>query len=307
VTVLAPYLKQRFVDSNGAALYLGTVATFAAGGNTPIATFKDSAGIATNTNPITLNPRGECDIWLLPNVAYKLQVNDQFGNLVWTVDNVVSSQLITLYGGVDTGGANAYLLNFTASFTAYADGIIIVWIPANTNTGPSTINVNGLGVVNIINPDGSALAGNQIVANQPAQILFKAGSFELITPAVTANNFFIGAWVGFSAPPASTSISYRRTGNMAAITFNPQTGTSGGGSGTSFQLTGLPAIIQSTVLTQLVSCLGMTDNGAVITTASLARVNAGGFIDFFKDPSLGAWTAAGAKGFNSRTTIIYTL
>lgn len=302
-TVLSPYLKQRFVDANGAALYLGTVSTFAAGTNTPIVTYKDSLGIATNTNPITLNPRGECDIWLQPNVAYKIQVNDAQGNLIWTIDNIVNSQLITLYGGVDTGSVNAYVLNFTANFTAYADGIIIYLIPANSNTGPSTINVNGLGIVNIVNPDGSALQTRQIIANQPAQILFKAGSFELITPSVVLNNSFNCTWNGFSVAPSSASVSYRRTGNITALTFGgvPLTGTSNSGS---FTMTGIPVIAQGGPLFQLIPCLGMIDNAVTLTSAGIALVTPGA-IQFFKDPTQPAWTSSGAKGFSQFVTLVF--
>jgi hypothetical protein len=304
-TVLAPYLKQRFVDANGAPLYLGTVNTYAAGTNTPIVTYKDSTGISTNTNPITLNPRGECDIWLLPNVAYKFQVNDALGNLIWTEDNVINSQLITLYGGVDTGGVNAYVLTFAASFTAYVDGIVIIWIPANTNAGSSTINVNGLGVVNIVNPDGSALGPNEIVASQPAQILFKAGAFQLITPATTASKSATIAWTGAAL---STTITYRKTGNLAAITFPVGTALS---TSTSLSLSGLPAAITSTVLSQNVPCLGMTDNGVALATASMAIVAANGTITFYKDPSQTLWTNGGQKGFNGAAgggvTIVYPL
>lgn len=305
-TVLAPYLKQRFVDANGAPLYLGTVGTFAAGTNNPIVTYKDSAGIATNTNPITLNTRGECDLWLVPNTAYKITVNDQFGNLVWTVDNIVNSQLITLYGGVDTGSANAYILNFAANFSAYADGIIIVWIPANTNTTTSTINVNGLGVVNIVNPDGSALFGNQIVANQPAQLLFKGGSFELITPAISALNSFAVTWGGFGTPPAQPNVFYRRTGNLVALTFGatPLTGVS---NATTFSLGGLPAIIRPSIVTQTLSCVGLIDNGANVTTPSVAQVLSGGSINFYKDLTLGVWTGTGNKGFAVPISLVYPL
>lgn len=187
VTVLAPYLKQRFVDANGAALYLGTVSTFAAGTSTPIVTYKDAAGVATNTNPITLNPRGECDLWLVPNTAYKIQVNDAQGNLIFVEDNVVNSQLLTLYAGVDTGAANTYLLNFTAQFTAYVDGIVLYWIPSHTNTGASTVNVNGLGVLNIINQDGSGLSAGELLANNIAVMMFKGTGFQLISSGLASN------------------------------------------------------------------------------------------------------------------------
>lgn len=306
-TILSPYTKQKFFDNNGNPLAFGLLTSYAAGTNTPIATYRDSTGIAVNTNPIQLNFRGEADIWLQPNVAYKFALTDSLGNPIpgWPIDNIVSSQLITLYGGVDTGGANAYLLNFTANFTAYVDGIIIYWIPANTNTGASTINVNSLGVVNIVNPDGSSLFGGQIIANQPAQILFKAGAFQLITPATSAIKTAPVVWSGAAL---NTTITYRRTGNLAAVTFLANTATS---TSTSLSLSGLPAAIISTALSQTVPCLGMTDNGVALTSASIAIVSATGTITFFKDPSQALWTNGGQKGFNGLNgvgpTIVYVL
>lgn len=86
---LSPLPMQRFTDGNGNPLYLGTLATFAAGTTTPIATYQDSIG-TPNTNPITLNPRGECSIWLDQTLTYKFTLKDQFGNLIWTVDNVAA-------------------------------------------------------------------------------------------------------------------------------------------------------------------------------------------------------------------------
>jgi hypothetical protein len=99
----------------------------------------------------------------------------------------VSSQLITLYGGVDTGSVNAYIITFTANFTAYTDGIVIYWIPSNANTAASTINVNGLGAISIINQNGSALSAGQLVANQVAVIMYKAGSFQLISSGLASS------------------------------------------------------------------------------------------------------------------------
>lgn len=304
-TVLAPYLKQRFVDANGAPLYLGTVATFAAGTNTPIVTYKDAAGIATNTNPITLNPRGECDIWLLPNVAYKFQVNDAAGNLIWTEDNVVNSQLLTLYGGVDTGSVNAYILNFTANFTAYVDGIVIYWIPANTNTGASTINVNGLGTVNILNADGSALAASAITANQPATILFKSGAFILISATTTSYGTFPCTWVGFSVPPINTTIQYRKNGTLVTLIFPLAQGTS---NSTLFRMTGLPAFLTPNAISVLgnYSISGLEDNGALLA-GGMATILNNNSITFFKDGTQPAWTASGVKGFGSQTALTYTL
>lgn len=296
-TVLAPYLKQRWVDGNGTPLYLGTISTYAAGTLTPIATYKDSIGTA-NSNPITLNARGECDLWLAPNVAYKFIVADVNGNILpgGTIDNVVNSQLITLFGGTDTGGANTYVLTFVASFTSYLDGIIVYWIPANTNTGPSTININGLGVINITNPDGSALVAGEIVANQPAQILLKGGVALLITAATVIYGTFTPTWSGFVTPPAG-NVAYRKTGSTATLVFPSNAGVS---NSVFFIMNSLPAILRPNITNALTApIVGLVDNGAGIA-GGMAVINSGaGSVQFYKDGALTAWTAAGGKGFTT--------
>jgi hypothetical protein len=85
---LAPTPVFRGVDAFGFPLYLGQLGTFVAGTNTPQVTYKDSLQIATNTNPVILNPRGECNLWLDPTKAYKFVLSDALGNLIWTVDNI---------------------------------------------------------------------------------------------------------------------------------------------------------------------------------------------------------------------------
>lgn len=184
--VLSPLAKQKFFTNNGAPAAGYRLFTYAAGTSTKLATYTDDTTGSPNGNPITLDFRGECNLWVPPNVAYKYVfagpgsvLDDPPTNAIWTVDDLVSAQLITLYGGVDTGIANAYVLNFTANFTAYTDGIVIYWIPANTNTGPSTINVNGLGPVAVVNPDGSPLYLGELVANQFSAIIYSGGSFKL--------------------------------------------------------------------------------------------------------------------------------
>lgn len=305
---LAPSPKQRFFDNNGNPAVNGTLSTFAAGTTTPIATYTDNTASTPNTNPVVLNFRGECDLWLKPNIAYKLQLNDANGVLLWTVDQIVNSQLITLYGGVDAGVANAYILNFPASFTAYADGIFIIWIPANTNTGASTINVNGLGVVNIVNPDGSALQSGEIVANQPAQILFKGGVFELVTSATTIYGSFVPTWgSGFSVPPAG-NVTYRKTGNVVTLVFPGGTGTSNANTMT---MSGLPALLRPgvTLNSTTAPIVGMVDNGAGIA-GGMAIIDSGSAsIAFYKDGAKTAWTATGNKGFitGSSVTLTYTV
>lgn len=180
-TLLSPSPILKFFDNNGAPLALGKLTTYAGGTVTPIATYTDSTGVTQNTNPIILNFRGEAPIWLLPNVNYKYALTDAAGNTIpgYPVDNIVNAALITLFGGVDTGVANAYILNFATPVAPNTNGQLILWLPANSNTGPSTINVNGGGAQPILNPNGSALGANQILANQFVQIVYINGIWQL--------------------------------------------------------------------------------------------------------------------------------
>lgn len=83
--------KQQFFDANGVPLSGGKLYTYAAGTTTPIATYTDSTAGTANTNPIILNSRGECDIWLLSGTAYKYILNTSADALVWTVDNITGN------------------------------------------------------------------------------------------------------------------------------------------------------------------------------------------------------------------------
>lgn len=176
---LAPYLVTRWFDNNNQPLAGGKIQTYAGGSTTPIATYVDSTGVQQNTNPIILNARGECSIWLLPNVSYKFVVSDSLGNILSTIDNVVNAALISLYGGVDTGVANQYILNFTSPVPNNTNGQVIFWLPSNSNTGPSTINVNGAGPQPILNPNGTVLGANQILAGQFVSIISINGTWQL--------------------------------------------------------------------------------------------------------------------------------
>lgn len=184
---LSPVLKQQFLGNDGRPLVGGKLFTYLAGTTTKTATYSDPAGSAPNANPVILNFRGEASVYIEPNKGYKFVLApstdmDPPMNPIWTVDNATNLQLLTLYGGIDSGVANAYVLNFTANFSAYTDGIVIYWIPSNTNTSISTLNVNGLGPLSILNANGNGLSAGQIQANQPAMIVLKSGAWVLMLP-----------------------------------------------------------------------------------------------------------------------------
>lgn len=83
-----------------------------------------------------------------------------------TADNDQTTKAVAIYasGGADyytdSGTANAYVLTITGSKKtppAYFDGMRIRFVPANTNTGASTVNAGGLGLANLKDSQGNAL------------------------------------------------------------------------------------------------------------------------------------------------------
>lgn len=189
--VLTPNAKQQFFDNNGRPANGYKLFTYVAGSSTKRATYGDSTLSTVNTNPIILDYRGEANVWLVPNLGYKFifapaNDTDPPTNPIWSVDNISSAQLLTLYGGVDTGSANNYVLTFVAPYTSYIDGTVIYWVPSNTNTGASTLNVNGLGALALINQNGSALTAGQLVVNQVAVVMLKSGQWLLISSGLAS-------------------------------------------------------------------------------------------------------------------------
>lgn len=72
---------QQFLDNNGNPLVGGRVHFYIPGTTTDKNTWQDPDLAILNTNPITLNARGEATIW--GNGRYRQVVYDQWGNLIW--------------------------------------------------------------------------------------------------------------------------------------------------------------------------------------------------------------------------------
>lgn len=333
--VLSPVFVQSFRDNNGNPLFGGQLFSYQAGTTTPLATYTDSTGNTPNANPTILNARGEANIWIPPNTAYKFVLEDSTGNTIWTVDNVVQSQLVTLYGGVDTGSTNAYIINFTAPWSVLSNGIVIYWVPSHSNTGASTINVNNLGAVSITNPDGSAINSNSIVVGQPAQILYYNGSWILLNAGYFGGAIFVkGAlnqygttaaaflplsldqgsftptWTGFTSSPGGT-LYWNRVGAVATLFTNQAiTGTS---NSTSMGISNLPSEIQPARGVPI-AVLGIEDSGATnqLCEAVVGPGNSLSFSIMKANTTTGliqpaGFTASGTKGISGGFSMTYGL
>ena len=114
----------------------------------------------------------------------------------------------------DGGAADAYVLTQIGSKqapTAYTDGMAVEFIPDNTNTGASTVNVAGLGVKNIVDTGSAGL----IIAGIRYQLRYRSGSgdFEIVNNQ--AGNAKV--WVNFNGQGV---VAIRGSLNVSSITDN---------------------------------------------------------------------------------------
>ena len=79
----------------------------------------------------------------------------------------------------DSGTANAYVATLSPAPAALTAGLTVRLKIANANTGASTLNVNGLGVVSIKRADGSAVQAGDMQAGEVAQFVYDGTNFQL--------------------------------------------------------------------------------------------------------------------------------
>jgi len=214
---LSPSPVFRAYDNNGLPLVGGKLTTYAAGTTTKQATYVDSTQTTQNTNPITLNFRGECALWLDPTLSYKFLLTDSFGNTIpgYPVDNIQGTLFILYpqtaaeiaanvtptnysypsgnilrYGGNGNGIANNLSAFQQAASVCKATGLALV-VPAgnysiDTTGGTITcsyLSIQGDGVI-----DGSSTPA---AAGSVLSIIGTANSPFTIGPGVTFDGIAI--------------------------------------------------------------------------------------------------------------------
>lgn len=87
------YTSARFSaeDDNGRPLIGGRLFTYQNGTTTPAVTYQDAAGTVPNTNPIILNARGEAVVYLSDAQVYTFVLQNRFGSVIWTQNDIVGS------------------------------------------------------------------------------------------------------------------------------------------------------------------------------------------------------------------------
>jgi hypothetical protein len=241
---------------------------------------------------------------------------------------------------VDTSGvANTITVTTPANTTfGYTAGVQIQVKVANTTTSTAPqINVNGLGLQNIVNADGSAMVIAQIIAGQLCIFQYDGTAFRLLSQggssAITGVNalavgppgtlsfgtgtvnatvnyyldnspvfqssVFTGNITGCTGT-VNTSCAWQTTNNIATLFLGTGTGTS---NTTAMTMTGLPGAI--TPARTQVCVVSLVNNGAnIIGTVTLTASSS--TITFYNGAVGVPFTAAGTKGMEFGT-ITYLL
>lgn len=187
-----PQLKFRaFTAQNG--LSGGKLYTYAAGTSTPLLTYSDAALTVPNSNPITLDSRGEANVFLTPGKAYKIVTKDSSGVLIDTQDYV--------YGASPAGGsAWLNLLSYGADPTGVADSTAAIqsWLtdaatqnytayaPAGTYKMNSGVNIPGK--VSILGDGFNRSKFNYTPVNGAAFTWTADGTYSIIQGIQLYNN-----------------------------------------------------------------------------------------------------------------------
>src|ERR1700749_3683780 len=194
--------------NDGTPLAYGLLYTWAAGTTSPQATYTDSTGGTPNTNPIGLDARGECALWLSPALSYKFNLTDLNGNQIsrYPVDNItnVVDSLNVRYDITPaeiTAGVtptNYYINPATGSILRYgADPTGIV--PCDT------VMVNAIAV--------QQANGGGTIQLPPGTLTFTGGNVFALTKPLRIQ----GAGNATSYSPGGTAISH--TGNNTCFDF----------------------------------------------------------------------------------------
>ncbi|MFO0408370.1 MAG: hypothetical protein ACK50Q_18555, partial [Labrys sp. (in: a-proteobacteria)] len=114
-------------------------------------------------------------------------INAQFALIAEAFDKVPAAA--TIDAGLsdfttDAGVANAYVVT-KGGATAYQTGMRVRMRANQTNTGPSTLNWNGIGVKPILSYSGFPLSGGEIVSGGIAALDYDGTAFRIVTGATT--------------------------------------------------------------------------------------------------------------------------
>lgn len=113
------------------------------------------------------------------------------------VDSLISSQLNAAPLATAVG-TNALTVDYSPNIAAYTNGLMLLVELVNTPTGPMTINVDGLGVKDIL-VYGTAVSSGDLRAGDILRLVYDGTDFNVLSPLRNTDKLLVrGAPTGFS-------------------------------------------------------------------------------------------------------------
>lgn len=77
-----------------------------------------------------------------------------------------------IQGSGTTTGINTYVVELSIGISILVKFMVFIIEFSNTNTGVSTLNINGIGAVNLVQSDGNNITPGQIQADEFFSIVY---------------------------------------------------------------------------------------------------------------------------------------
>ena len=207
-----------------------------------------------------------------------------------------------LYLVGSTAGTNTVTGSLTPAITAYTNGMRVVFFPAVTNTGATTLNLNSVAARAIVKNTSTALSGGELIAGVPAVVIYDLANtrWVLQNPQPVIGSF-TGTLTGMTASTTGT-VTYVVSGRH--VTLHVASQIAGTSNTNAMTMTGLPAGIIPSLNNRFVT--DVRDNGVNFNLGTV-NVNAAGTIAFAigNPASPTGFTTSGSKGLSASWSVTY--
>jgi hypothetical protein len=165
-------------DVNGNALAGATcTVTNYVGGALSSIYASNGTSLPIASSVVTADVTGQVSFWV-PDGSYTLTY--KFNGTTYKVKSPVQMiDPLSFTAGTDSGAANAYVITDARFPANLYVGLKFEFKAANTNTGSSTLNLNGTGPQSILQPGGSGLGASQIIAGGLYRVEWDGSEWQL--------------------------------------------------------------------------------------------------------------------------------